>query len=469
MASNAVVQAAGIPIQSVISLGTFAAITRYLGPSGFGDYTAVMVFLFIPTVIADVGLSAIVLRDVSAAPERMREIVNASLSLRALVSLFAVALTCALAFALPLDHRVRIGVLLGSPGAFLTLMNLSLLPVLQAQLRMHRSVVANVLGRSTILLLTIGVLALGLGFNSIIAANVLGLAVILIVNAAVVHRTLALRPAVDLVYWRGFLRSSLVLGVGLAVSQVFFRVDAVLLALLRPATDVGLYGAAYKFVELSQVFLNAGVLTLVPALTSLAARRDSRFEAVSRRGLEVLLAVSLPVSVVLLVMPRELLSWTAGSKYQPAAHALQILAPYAVLASANSLAWRMLIAAHLEQILLFCALGVLTLNVALNVALIPRYGYLAAAVTSVASEAVSLVLSFWFVRRRLAFSYPWRSLGVVVPAAAAMCLVGFLVPVPRLAAAGLGLALYIAVVAAAPGVVRDTVGQLIASTRARAL
>jgi O-antigen/teichoic acid export membrane protein len=467
MASNAIVQAAAIPFQSLISLGTFAVITRHLGPGGFGDYTAVMVFLFLPTVIADVGLSAIVLRDVAAAPERMREIINASISLRIVISLVAVGLAAALAFVVPLDHRARIGVLVGSPGAFLTLMNVSLLPVLQVQLRMHRSVIAVLAGRIATLLLTLGVLAIGFGFNAIVAANVIGLGVILLINAVTVHRTISLRPAVDLVYWRRFLRVSLVLGVGLAISQVYFRIDAVLLAVLRPSREVGLYGAAYKFIELTEVFLGAIIVSLVPTLTSLAAHRDPRFGAVSRRAFEMLAAITAPVTLVLLLAPRQLLSLTAGSKYEPAAHALQILAVYPILAGATGLFWRMLIAAHHERLLLGSAVSILVVNVVLNLILIPPYGYKAAAATSIASEAVLLASSFWFVRRRFGFAYPVRPLLSVLPPAAAMALIALVVPAPRIVAVAIGLVVYTAIVVSLPGVVRDTARGFVTGARAR--
>ena len=257
------------------------------------------------------------------------------------------------------------------------------------------------------------------------------------------------------------------LGVGLAVSQVYFRIDAVLLAVLRPAREVGLHGAAYKFVELSEVFLSAGVLTLVPALTSLAARGDPRFIPLSRRGFEMLAAITAPVSLVMLLAPRELLSLTAGSKYEPAAHALQILSLYPIVAGTNSLLWRMLVAAHLERILLRCAVSILTLNVALNLVLIPMYGYKAAAATSVASETVSLALSLWFVRRRFDFTYPLRSLRLVLPAAAAMAVVVLVTPGPQVAAVLIGLVVYAGVVISLPGVVRDTALGLVSSVRAR--
>jgi O-antigen/teichoic acid export membrane protein len=85
LASNTIVQAVGIPLQSLVSLGTYAAITRYLGPSAFGDYTTATVFLLIPVAFADIGLSAIVVREISAVPERADAVLRASYSLRLII------------------------------------------------------------------------------------------------------------------------------------------------------------------------------------------------------------------------------------------------------------------------------------------------------------------------------------------------------------------------------------------------
>jgi O-antigen/teichoic acid export membrane protein len=127
----------------------------------------------------------------------------------------------------------------------------------------------------------------------------------------------------------------------------------------------------------------------------------------------------------------------------------------------------MLIAAHLERILLVCAVSILALNIALNLVLIPMWGYNAAAATSVASEAVSLVLSLWFVRRRLQFTYPFHTLRVVLPAAAAMAAVVLVLPVPRVAAVVIGVAVYCIIVVSLPGVARDTTCGLVTSALER--
>jgi O-antigen/teichoic acid export membrane protein len=461
LASNTIVQAVGIPLQSLVSLGTYAAITRYLGPSAFGDYTTATVFLLIPVAFADIGLSAIVVREISAVPERAEAVLRASYSLRLIISAVAIAVTVGTSFVLPFDHRARVAILIMAFGAFLSLVNLSVMPVLQVQLRMQWAVFANLAGRIVTFVATLAVLALGLGFKAVVVANVIGLAVILAVGVYAVRSAHTLRPSIDVAYWRRFLKASLVLGLGLAIMQVYFRVDTVLIALLRPAAEVGLYGAAYKFIELTQGLAYTVFVSMFPALSAFAARGDSRFASLAQKGFDVLLAAALPLTIGMVFAARPLLEATAGDRYGAAAGVLQILAFYPLLAFVDGLLWRILIASHHERTLLLIGVSILTLNIALNLVFIPVYGYRAAAITSIGSEAFSLALGVIAVRRRVGFLPQLDYLPAVVLAGLVMTGVMLALPVERLVAAVVGGILYIVVLVLLPGTLRLTDRELV--------
>jgi O-antigen/teichoic acid export membrane protein len=461
LASNTIVQAVGIPLQSLVSLGTYAAITRYLGPSAFGDYTTASVFLLIPVAFADIGLSAIVVREISAVPERADAVLRASYSLRLIISALAVAVTVGTSFVLPFDHRARVAILIMAFGAFLSLVTLSVMPILQVQLRMQWAVFANLAGRFVTLVATLAVLALGLGFKAVVVSNVIGLAVILAVGVYAARSAYTLRPSIDVAYWRRFLKASLVLGLGLAITQVYFRVDTVLIALLRPAAEVGLYGAAYKFIELTQGLAYTVFVSMFPALSAFAARGDSRFASLAQKGFDVVLAAALPLTIAMVFAARPLLEATAGDRYGAAAGVLQILAFYPLLAFVDGLLWRILIASHQERTLLLIGVSILTLNIALNLVFIPLYGYRVAAVTSIGSEAFSLAIGVVAVRRRVGFLPRLDYLPAVVFAGVVMTAVTLALPVERLVAAVVGGILYVIVLVLLPGTVRLTVRELV--------
>jgi O-antigen/teichoic acid export membrane protein len=460
LATNTIVQTLGILGSAAISFFTFVAITRGLGPEAFGDFTAAMVFLFIPVVIADIGFSASVIREISAAPERTERAMRASLPFRAVVSAGTVGLAAVIGVALPLNERTTDALLIGSIGSFLTLMTLALLPVLQAQLRMHWAVAGNMAGRLVTLGVTLGALGLDLGFKSIVWAQVVGIAVTFVIHLVAVSRTVRIRPVIDTEYWRNLVLGSLVIGLAIGLSQIYFRIDTVLLALLTDSEEVGLYGAAYKFIELSQFTAAAVAVSMFPPLANFVATGDSRAMPLVQKSFDVLVVGAVFLAVLMLAFPEDIITYTAGSDYSDAAAALQILAPYVLFGFVNAGLWRVLLARNRDRTLLGMSATVLVINVALNLVLIPEYGYKAAAAVSVVSEALILVPIVVAVHRD-GFLPNLGYTRLVAVAAGAMALVAWLVPGPAVVVGALASAVYAAILLAAPGTINEVARSLL--------
>ena len=98
----------------------------------------------------------------------------------------------------------------------------------------------------------------------------------------------------------------------------------------------------------------------------------------------------------------------------------------------------------------------LGLNVGLNLVLIPEFGFLAAAVVSVVTQVVCVVLMGSLAWRRHRLRPNLWYLRPVLVASGAMTVV-LLAPLPLLVAAPLALLLYLAILLAARGAVRDVV------------
>jgi O-antigen/teichoic acid export membrane protein len=460
LAANSIVQIGGSALAAAISFFTFIAMTRGLGPDAYGNYVAATSFLFLPIVLSDLGLATTVLRDISARPEETEAVMRRSVPLRALISAVAVAAMVVLGLLIPFNEQTQVAVLIWSVGAWATLMNVALLPVLQAQLRMQWAVAANVTGRAAALGLTLGALAADLGFEGVVWAQVIGVVVTFLVDLAVVGRLVRLRPIVDVPYWRNLVRGSIVVGLAVGLGQVFFRVDGVILALVRPAEEVGFYGAAYKFIELADLIVAAISLSVFPTLTHYVATANPRFRPLVQRTFDVLLAVATAVSLVFLIFPEELVLLTSGAEFEPGADALRLLAPYPMLFFVNALLWRVMIAAGHDRALLALAASVLTLNVVLNLALLPAYGFRAASINVVVTEAFSIAISAYVLRRREGFLPSVRYGGVIALAAAAMAALALLLPVHWVVAATAGVLAYATVLLLMPGSIRDGLRQI---------
>ncbi|MBD0318043.1 MAG: flippase [Thermoleophilia bacterium] len=466
MATNTVVQAAGTVLGSAIAFVTFVVMTRGLGPESFGHFTAASIFLFIPVVLADVGLSAAVLREISAAPNRTEELMRASIGLRFLLSLAAVAVALAIGLLAPFAEQTKTAMLISSVGALFTLLNLSLLPVLQVQLKMHWAVAGNLLGRLVTLGTTIGAVAAGLGFAAIVAATSLGLVVTFLFDLAFVRRLVSVRPRFHPAAWRSLVRASLLLGLSGALGQIYFRIDTVLLALLRPPEEVGIYGAAYKFIEIGELVIAFVSVSILPTLVRFVEEGNPRARRLTQKGFDIVVAVSAPLAVVLFAFADDIVVLASGREFAGAALALRLLVPFLLAVVVNQLLWRVLVAARRDRELLALSASILVVNVALNVALIPEYGYRAAALVSLASEVTLLIFVAIAVRRAVSFLPSPRYAGLVAGGAALMAaVVVVLRDAPPLLAGALALAVYGTMLAAAPGTVRETIVDLAAGLR----
>jgi O-antigen/teichoic acid export membrane protein len=457
LAANTLVQLLGSALASLISFATFVAMTRGLGPEAFGDFTAATAYLVIPTVVADIGLSTGVLREISARPERTEPAMRAAVPLMALVGLAVVLAAIAAGLALPFTHQTKVAIVIASAGALFTIMTFAVQPVLQAQLKMHWAVAATVAGRLVTFGLTLGALSTGFDFAGVVAAHSIGIAVTLALHVVAVATIISLRPVFDVRYWRRLAGGSFVLGLAIAISLIYFRVDAMLLALVRPAEEVGLYGAAYKFIELAGLVVTAAAASIFPPLTRFAASGDTeRARALVQQAFDALLAAAAPLAVAMIAFSEEIVVWTAGTAFREGGVALALLAPYVLVFFANGVLWRILIATNRDRALLTMAVAVLAVNVVLNLVFLPIYGFKAAAVIAVASE-VAIAVPIALIVRAQGLLPSANYVAIIAAAGLAMVAVILLLPASAAVRAAVSAAVYIVVILALPGTARDVV------------
>jgi O-antigen/teichoic acid export membrane protein len=457
IAANTAVQAAGTLLGALLGLATFLVLTRKLGPAKYGEFAAATAYLSVPIVIADVGLTAGVLREISAHPHRTERVMRAFLPLSAIVSAVIVVLMLGVAFVVPFNGETRTAIAVGSAGAFFTLIALSLSPVMQSRLQMHWVVGAGIVGRGFTLGLIAVAVAVNMGLNAVMLAWVAGLALTCLIQLAVVLRQISLRPIVDFSFWRRLVGTSALLGVANALGQINFRVGTIMLAWFRSSAVVGYYGAAYKFVELVHSTAGSVGVSVFPSFARLAAAGDRRLGFLAQRSLDVMAAASGAAVILMVLFPDEIIRWTAGAEFLPGATPLRILALFVPFGLFTHVLWRLLIALHEDRRLAWVSGSALSLAVVLDLALIPPFGMNAAAIVTVAVEiGVSTTLAAIVIRRH-GLLLNVRFLWVVLLASAVGVAVALLLPGPAVVAFCATLVAYTAVIILAPGTGRELV------------
>lgn len=398
---NTVAQIAGKVALLLASLVTLRLATSYLGVDGFGEYAIVLALAPILLVFADLGISMLLARELAQTPERREELAGTLLWFRLAASGVVVLGSLAVVPFLPYDHHVRVGILIACAGVSLLSIGSFVTPFFQLSLRLDLVALLDCVTAALTIGLVAAVTLLDLGFYALVGVNA-------VVGAANVAFALLLvrrfwRPSLR--FDRGLARRLVADGLPLAAVIVLgllhFRLDAVLLSLLRSPEDVGVYTVAYRFLEQALVLPVVFMAAVFPLL-AVAVRAGDAAEVV-RKAFSFLLLVALPLSLGLVVLAGPLVTLVAGDGFEDAVAPLRILAPALVFTFVNAVFAGVLIALNRQRALILVSLAGVTLNVLANLYAIPRFGYVGAAVTTVISEGAGLVAVFVLARRACPF------------------------------------------------------------------
>jgi O-antigen/teichoic acid export membrane protein len=193
------------------------------------------------------------------------------------------------------------------------------------------------------------------------------------------------------------------------LATLFFRIDVLILQPTWGARAVGFYGAAYKYVDGINIIPSYFTLAIFPLMSRYAqTARDSLARAYIL-SLRLLLMLALPVAVGTPFIARELILILGGIQYLPDSMiALQLLIWFLPFSFVNQITHYVLIAIDQQRFLTKAFIIGVVFNVTVNLILIPRYGYRAAAITTIFSEWALLIPFYYAVRKHLCH-VPWIS------------------------------------------------------------
>jgi O-antigen/teichoic acid export membrane protein len=233
-----------------------------------------------------------------------------------------------------------------------------------------------------------------------------------------------LRPTFDWELCRHLLKWALPLGASLILISLSWKVDVVMLSLMKPAADVGLYGVAFKVVEVLIVLPGYIMVTLLPEFARLQDKRE-RLDEVVQKATSILQVGTTPIIVIFIVFAAQITDIVGGDKFAAATVVLQILMLGLALDFYNHILMNVLVAMNYQNRLMRISGSVLVLNVIVCLGLIPLWGPRGAAVAFVVSEAAWAVL-LMFAVRGIATLPKFHRLPETLVAAGAMAAVGLL-------------------------------------------
>jgi len=234
---------------------------------------------------------------------------------------------------------------------------------------------------------------------------------------------------------------------------VIVTFDVILLGILATSRDVGLYTAAYRICFLAAMIAVTTHTVFLPAITHAVALGELPIGHVLRRSLSLTGTVMLPVVAGGVALAGPLLLLVFGPDYADGTRAFQLLLVSIGLLSLHGTTHNVFLALDRTKQEAGIFAGGAVLNIVLNLVLIPRYGLVGAAISTVAAEMVIVLAS---TRALFMLGVRPQLKGLVRPLLASVAMIALLLPlsgrVPVLLLVAGGAALYAVILAMTGGV-----------------
>ena len=371
---------------------------QYLGAEGFGILTSGLAFTLIFGTFADLGLSPLIVREVSR-EKSLHSMYTGSILLIKFILSFAILVLMMGIVHLQTHEPVMIHVVY-ILALWVVVNSFSQLfySVFQAYEKMEYQSISSIIN-SVILLLGViyGIYAslgvLWFAFSYLLAS------VVVLVYCTCIYLTNFKKPVfkIDWPFWKLTIMAALPLSIASIFSIIAFRVDTVLLSIIQGPTEVGWYSAAYKLIESLMFVPMVYTSAIFPVLSNFHISSQESLKLLYRKSVKYMTMLSLPVAAGTTIFAPNIIIFLYGSSYYPAVMALQILIwtiPFLFLTYIFS---TLLISINKQNVILKITFIAMVFNVIANLLLIPIYGYTAAALLTVLTELTGTVLCLHYL------------------------------------------------------------------------
>jgi O-antigen/teichoic acid export membrane protein len=373
----------------LLSLALVVAVSRFLGVEGLGRYSLAFTFLLFFNTVAPLGLHALITR------EGARDGLGLDILLANAIVLGTVGSIASMLL------MITIGPALGYDAATcsaLTLLSLALLPSALAAYfdaafvaleRMEYMAVATLADNALKIALGLTVLLLGYGIEAVILAAVAARVLACGVSGALLRRLgVGLRLRLDRGTLRYLAREAPTFVMISIFATIYWNIDMVMLSTMRTVEDVGQYAAAWRLLTLAIVVPQSFCHALYPQIARAIHSAPETLAWLGRTASRYLLAVTLPAAVCATLLAGPILAFLYGEPFRPTAATLSVLVWTVVPYGWVRYHAYVLVAADRQRVDLSLNVAMSVLNILLNLALIPAYGHLGAAVATLISVCV---------------------------------------------------------------------------------
>lgn len=394
-----------------LTLVSIKLLANYIGAVGLGQYNTITTYINFFIVFADLGLFSVTVREIAKKPEDEKKIISNVFVVRLFSALLASLIAILIVLFTGYDSTIKLGVLISSGFLLFNLLGSVYDIILQYRLKMQYSALAEFLSKALSILALFVIIRLGGGFLLIMTTVALYGFLIYIFKWTFARRFIIFKPKYNKEISRWIFGLSWPIGVVFIMNNIFMKLDTLMLFVMKGAAAAGLYTVAYKVLEVTAFFGAYFASSLKPTISKLIENDKKAVADIIRKALYITVFIAAPITLVSVAFSTEIILFLSSPEFLMAGRALILLGLTLPLVFIDVLLSEILIANDERKLLIKIFIFIVILNFVLNLILIPTYSFMGAALATLISEIVLMVINIRATKKIIPYSFD--SLGML--------------------------------------------------------
>jgi O-antigen/teichoic acid export membrane protein len=375
-------------LQKLAGFVVLMVLARHLDKGVMGQFFLAGTLATFLALATELGVNRHLMRGVAQQPDRALGALGHVLALRLPIMLIGYVVLATAVFLL--KRELTVPVLLTSLYVLIQDYSYSFSSLMLGLRRVGMRMVTTLIGQVLTVTLVLGAVAIDATLTTVLLGYVAASAVTIVLTVVLVRRKIG-QFTLD---WRlpeawQIVKESLPFFLLSVLGVVHFKVDSLMLGILRDYEQVATYDAAYKFLEVSRFVVRPAAMVFFPLCAAVAARRDwPAYERVMRKLLMLSGGIGLATAAFMMLVAGWVVSFVFGDAYGGSVAVLRILYLAVPSVFLGFVATFLAPALHLERRAVQATAICLLVNIALNALVIPRHGAQGAAWATLATETL---------------------------------------------------------------------------------
>ncbi|WP_405289638.1 flippase [Methanobrevibacter sp.] len=373
---------------------------RYLGVDNYGIFGFATSLTGILAITIDFGISNHIVRHIATDYNSAPKYLGNALPLKSIFSVGTIILTLIILILMKADELVITVTLLFTIEMILKSFIGTLNGSFQAFEEGKYQGIGNTILHVLLLIFILLTIFTDLGLFGIAISYIIANLIALIYEYYVLKKHI-IKPKFELD--ADFCKKITLLAIPFAVTSllynVYYSIDIVMLTNMVGNYPTGIYNATYKLISVLTLFYSVYTAVIFPVMSKFFKNDEKMLLISFEKSIKYLMLVIIPLAVATVVYSTDIIHFIYGHEYDASSSVLSILIWTVCLLFISGAANTLLNASHKEVTVTKIYAIAAIFNIVLNLFMIPYLSYNGAAITTVLSDVLIVILQAYVIYR----------------------------------------------------------------------